>query len=73
MFFCTKCNKKYRRFRYICDCGGVILVHYKKYRWRLDKKADGIWKYRFLLPKTRKNTPSIAGATLRLACPLVLI
>ena len=63
MFFCSKCNKKYRRFRYICDCGGVLIVHYKKYKWRLDKKANGIWKYRFLLPRTRKRITLDEGNT----------
>lgn len=63
MFFCSKCEKKYRRFRYICDCGGVLLVHYKKYKWRLDKKANGIWKYRFLLPRTRKRITLDEGNT----------
>ncbi|MFC2174568.1 threonine synthase [archaeon] len=60
---CPRCKKKYKpaKGRYLCDCGSVMLVEYKKLRW--DPKGDGVWRYKSCLPHKGKHYSLQEGGT----------
>lgn len=71
MLVCTKCNRKYseRKPRYLCDCGGVLLVENKLGKPELE--GIGLRRYKDLLPVKRElvtlregNTPLIKARNL---------
>ena len=48
MFYCPKCGKKYKAFRYKCDCGSILLADFEKKEWK--PKGSGLWRYQSMIP-----------------------
>ena len=50
-FVCIECARTHdiRQIRYRCDCGGLLEVE-SQWRWEPARDAQGVWRYRSLLP-----------------------
>ena len=48
MFYCPKCGKEYKAFRYKCDCGSILLADFEKKEWK--PKGSGLWRYQSMIP-----------------------
>ena len=66
MLYCPECKKKYKSFRYLCECGSILLWESDKLSWK--PKGEGVWRYQSLLPVKKKtsmeegNTPIVKAA-----------
>ena len=60
---CPRCSKKYRpqKARYLCDCGSVLLVKYKRLQW--SPEGTGVWRYKSCLPHKGKHYSLQEGGT----------
>ena len=60
---CPRCEKKYKpaKGRYICDCGSILMVEYKKLKWA--PKGKGVWRYKSCLPHSGKHFSLNEGGT----------
>jgi len=48
MFYCPKCGKKYKAFRYKCDCGSILLADFENKQW--NPNGSGVWRYQSMIP-----------------------
>ena len=60
---CPRCKKKYKpeKGRYLCDCGSVLLVKYKKLKW--SPEGHGVWRYMSCLPHKGRHYSLEEGGT----------
>lgn len=60
---CPRCGKRYKpiKGRYLCDCGSILLVEYKKLKWA--PRGKGVWRYKSCLPHKGKHYSLREGGT----------
>ncbi len=61
MLVCPECGKKYRRFKYLCSCGSVLLWEGKT-EWTPSKEG-GVWRYSKMLPSVKQKLSLEEGDT----------
>ena len=45
MFYCPLCKKEYKAFRYLCECGSILLADFENIKKRTKKEVQDIRKY----------------------------
>lgn len=70
MFYCPRCGKVFRDFRYRCEkCNSVVLVDYEDRSWK--PEGSGVWRYQSMIPVNGSvsmgegNTPMVRRRDVR--------